>query len=105
MAIPDALSRHYVTYMADEPEAGNDLLGSLFDSALKYKNNIKIGLKKQKNLLDKMPNQEIDEMDGTHGVRTSIDLLVMTRSKTEKSKNRKNKTKTKKKKMKNNTKT
>ena len=23
MAIPDALSRHYVTYMADEPEAGN----------------------------------------------------------------------------------
>ena len=51
------------------------MLGSLFDSALKYKNNIKIGLKKQKNLLDKMPNQEIDEMDGTHGVRTSIDLF------------------------------
>ena len=80
MAIPDALSRHYVTYMADKPEAGNDLLGSLFDSALKYKNNIKIGLKKQKNLLDKMPNQEIDEMDGTHGVRTSIDLLVISYS-------------------------
>ena len=95
MAIPDALSRHYVTYMADEPEAGNDLLGSLFDSALKYKNNIKIGLKKQKNLLDKMPNQEIDEMDGTHGVRTSIDLLVMTRSKTEKSKKQKKQDKNK----------
>ena len=95
MAIPDALSRHYVTYMADEPEAGNDLLGSLFDSALKYKNNIKIGLKKQKNLLDKMPNQEIDEMDGTHGVCTSIDLLVMTRSKTEKSKKQKKQDKNK----------
>ena len=24
MAIPDALSRHYVTYMADEPEAGRE---------------------------------------------------------------------------------
>ena len=95
MAIPDALSRHYVTYMADKPEAGNDLLGSLFDSALKYKNNIKIGLKKQKNLLDKMPNQEIDEMDGTHGVHTSIDLLVMTRSKTEKSKKQKKQDKNK----------
>ena len=42
-----------------------------------------------------MPNQEIDEMDGTHGVRTSIDLLVMTRSKTEKSKKQKKQDKNK----------
>ena len=63
MAIPDALSRHYVTYMADEPEAGNDLLGSLFDSALKYKNNIKIGASTSFTFVVSLNKQQIVNCD------------------------------------------
>ena len=63
MAIPDALSHHYVTYLPDEPDEGSGFLGSLVKTACQNTHNPKLGLSIQEDLISKLLPKDEDEMD------------------------------------------
>ena len=78
MAIPDALSRHFIVYKANtcEPStpSDTDILGHMIHSACTSAGTLENSLKIQDNLLDRLPAFEDDEFGGTLEVRTLLNI-------------------------------
>ena len=68
MAIPDALSRHFVNYLPDEDDKmlpASEILGQVFEQAANAKEDYDKNLQMQDNLLDLLPDNDTDEFEGT----------------------------------------
>ena len=76
MAIPDALSRHYVAYAENEKmDAATDLLGELVLMAEKYAHDQQISLKVQENLLKNSPLDDETPMDIANDIRSITQMV------------------------------
>ena len=74
MAIPDALSRHYVEYLiydkdSERIEDSAEILGSMIRTAWESRYIPNQGLRMQDDLLKKLPTTEVDEFKDTREIR------------------------------------
>lgn len=79
MAIPDALSRHFIVYQANNScqssiPSDSEILGYMIHSACTSAGTLENSLKIQDNLLDRLPPCKDDEFIGTLEVRTLLNI-------------------------------
>ena len=77
MAIPDALSRHYVEYLiydkdSERIEDSAEVLGSMIRTAWESRYIPNQGLRMQDDLLKKLPTTEVDEFKDTREIRVLV---------------------------------